>query len=107
MPVDPAKLSAKIIKELVDKGIIIESGWEILRDNFVNQAEPGQSEMRFAFFSGAQLLFETMMTMIQANPAPTENDIRHMASQIDKELKRFGVAENTRMMMMVKPQGSA
>lgn len=79
-----------LTKEAADKGHIIEVGWigyhflVMGADASVAQAE----EARRAFYSGAQHLFASVMTMLEEGQEPTEKDLQRM-SNINDELNEF------------------
>lgn len=80
----------KLCRELADRGKIIEAGFLSLQ--FITippDASPIQiSEMRKAFFAGAQHLWDSIMGLLEAGSEPTENDLRRM-STINSELEDF------------------
>lgn len=84
------KAVEKVTRKLTDEGRIIEAGWQGLRLLTIPDDAPAMQleEMRNAFFAGAQHLFASILTMLDADSEPTENDARRM-DQIDAELKRF------------------
>lgn len=76
-------------KRLADDGKIVESGWAALRHLLGPQTPEIQvSEMRKAYFFGAQHLFASMMSVLDDGAEPTEQDLRRL-DLIDKELKAF------------------
>lgn len=80
----------KFCRDLADSGKLIEAGWIGLRCAAI-PADASQiqlDEMRNAFFAGAQHLFGTIMTVLDPEAEPTENDLRRM-DLIDKELREF------------------
>lgn len=81
----------RLTRELIDKGQLIEAGWISLRIAAIrHDATPVQlSEMRKAFFAGAQHTFASIMTMLDPGDDATDADLRRM-SQIESELERFG-----------------
>lgn len=87
---DPEYLK-RLTKELTDKGKLIEAGWVSLRlAIFPDGASKEQlTEMRKAFFAGAQHLFSSIMTILDEDREPTETDMKRM-SLIADELDKFG-----------------
>lgn len=83
-------LCEELAKRATDNGLLIEAGWLGLKAVACpRNAPPRQVEdMRTAFFAGAQHLFSSIMTIMDADRDPTENDMRRM-SQINAELERF------------------
>jgi len=79
-----------ITKALSDSGKLVEAGFEALRLlAMLPDAPPDQvREMRLAFFAGAQHLFGSIMTILDAGDDPTERDLRRM-SLIAAELNEF------------------
>jgi hypothetical protein len=91
--IDQAKLDAvtrEVTRRLIDEGKIIEAGWVSMRALMIaKDAPPLQlDEMRMAFFAGAQHLFTSIMSVMEAGEEPTENDLRRMSS-IHAELDTF------------------
>lgn len=78
------------LRELTDKGKIIEAGWISLRIAAVPlDASPVQlEEMRNAFFAGAHHLFNSIMTILEPDAEPTDKDMERM-SLINDELTAF------------------
>jgi hypothetical protein len=95
---------AKLGRELVDKGKLIEAGWVSLRLIAISpEADALQlNEMRMAFFAGAQHLFGSIMSIMEEDREPTENDMRRM-SQISDELDLF-IAEFQKKHGLKPPQ---
>lgn len=90
---DKALLRALIEKmsaDLVDQGCLIEAGFQALRAMALSPEAPALqvSEMRMAFFAGAQHVFGTIMNVISEDDEPTATDFNRL-SLIDAELKRF------------------
>lgn len=81
----------RLSRELTDKGKLIEAGWVGLRLAAVPlDASPAQlTEMRKAFFAGAQHLFSSIMTILDEGAEPTDADLARL-SLIDTELRSFG-----------------
>jgi len=80
----------KLTRELTDQGKLIEAGWIGLKVLAVPpDATPTQiSEMRMAFFAGAQHLFGSIMIALEPDAEPTDKDLKRM-DLIDAELKAF------------------
>lgn len=79
-----------ICRELVDNGKLIEAGWVGFQFMAIPESAPDIqiTEMRKAFFAGAQHLFASMMGMLEAGEDATDKDLRRM-DQINAELTRF------------------
>jgi hypothetical protein len=84
------QLLEDLSRELVDKGLLIEAGWVAFRASVISESAPeGQlREMRLAFFAGAQHLFGSVMTILDQDAEPTEDDLKRMES-INTELNNF------------------
>lgn len=91
MNTDPRaqQLADNLLRELSDRGQIIEGGWrayELL--TLRGTSELQRSECRKAFFFGAQHLFASVLGMMDEDKEPTAQDLERM-DKLDKELKRF------------------
>lgn len=86
----PRDALIELQRRLTDKGLLIEAGWIGLRIACIppDASELQLDEMRGAFFAGAQHLFSSMMSILDEDREPTENDLRRM-DLIDKELRAF------------------
>lgn len=83
------KACDEIAAKLTDEGRLIEVGWELLRLHTLQGAGPVQvSEMRQAFFCGAQHLFASIMGILEPGAEPTDKDLDRM-SLIHTELEAF------------------
>lgn len=89
--VDQQRIHDALVKESVDKGLLIEAGFASLRHFAIAKDAPLDqvAEMRMAFMAGAQHVYSSIMTMMDGGEEPTEADMRRMAA-IDKELEEFG-----------------
>ena len=79
-----------ITKAFVDEGKIIEAGWFGLKSiMFPNGAPDVQiTEMRSAFFAGAQHLYTSILRALDPGDDPSEADLSRMG-RIDAELREF------------------
>lgn len=86
----PREMVDKLCEALVDKGKLIEAGWVSLEAMSIPKSagEAQRTEMRNAFFAGAQHLFHSIMSILEPGVEPTEKDIRRMEC-IDAELREF------------------
>jgi hypothetical protein len=79
-----------ICRALIDQGKLVEAGFESLR--FLVMAadapEVQVSEMRMAFFAGAQHVFASIVSMLEPGAEATDNDLMRM-SLIQIELEIF------------------
>jgi hypothetical protein len=84
------QLIDEVTRKLVDEGKLIEAGWASLRMMAVAPDAPQVQldEMRMAFFAGAQHLFGSLMSFLEAGEEPTETDLKRMDA-IHKELGEF------------------
>lgn len=89
----------KLSSELTDEGRLIEAGWIGMRIACVPDDTPEIqiSEMRLAFFGGAQHLFSSIMSIMEADAEPTAKDLERM-SLIEAELRRFELELKLRAM---------
>lgn len=80
----------RLSRELVDKGKLIEAGWVGLRLAWVPLDAPANQidDLRSAFFAGAQHLFSSIMTIMEADREPTAADLNRM-DLIETELRKF------------------
>lgn len=87
--IDPEVIKQISIK-LADEGKLMEVGWLSLRLACdLHDAPPDQlREMRMAFFAGAQHVFHTIMTIMDDDHEPTNDDMRRV-SLINDELTAF------------------
>lgn len=78
------ELVERITRQLTDDGRVIEAGWESLRIMTIPDNAPAMQlgAMRDAFFADAQHLFGSMVTIMDADEEPTDNDLFRMG-QID------------------------
>lgn len=90
---DPGHLE-RLTKEAADQGKLIEAGWLALRIGLIPNAPASMIDgMRVAYMAGAQHVFASMMTMMDAGDEATEADMRRMdliaaeLNQFAKELK--------------------
>jgi len=80
----------KVERDLVDQGKLIEAGWVGMRIAAISP-EAGKlqlAEMRLAFFAGAQHLFSSIITILDEDAEPTDEDLRRMDC-INTELATF------------------
>lgn len=84
------KLVDAVSGALTDEGKIIEAGWLSLKALWIAPDAPQEQidQLRMAFFAGAQHLFGSIMSFLDAGEEPTERDLRRM-DMVDKELRAF------------------
>lgn len=83
-------LIAQLTKDMVSKGKLIEAGFTAMRLTAMHPDAPPEqvSEMRLAFFAGAQHLFGSIMGILDEGRDPTDADMLRM-EQISNELEAF------------------
>ena len=84
------KVLDEITRKLTDEGNLIEVGWQAMHLLVLPpNAPPTQvSEMRKAFFMGAQHVFASIMGMLEPGAEPTDKDMDRM-TLIHNELEAF------------------
>ncbi len=90
MTKEQREIHDKLCKKLIDEGKLIEAGFQGLLLAVIpeNASQIQIEEMRIAFFSGAQHLFGAIMSSLDEDEEPTEEDMQRMAN-ISEELDRF------------------
>jgi hypothetical protein len=80
----------QITKKFADEGCIIEGGWQIMRLLTLppTASSVQVSEMRKAYFSGAQHLFASITSALDDDDEPTAEDLRRL-ELISAELRAF------------------
>lgn len=78
----------------MDDGKLVGAGWQVFRRTaVVADAPPAQlEEMRLAFFGGAQHLFESLMSFLEAREEPTEAGLERWMRLIHRELDEYDPA---------------
>lgn len=84
----------RLKRDLLDNGKLIESGWIELRIVAVPlDASPVQLQsMREAFFAGAQHLYSSIMTVLDSDAGPTDDDVKRLdliGDELDAFIKDF------------------
>jgi hypothetical protein len=84
------QLAEELTKHATDKGKLLEVGWIAMMLHVIPKDAPDTqvSEMRKAFFMGAEHLFQSIMSILDPGAEPTEKDLERM-SLIYAELKTF------------------
>lgn len=84
------KIHDAVAKKLTDEGRLIEAGWQLMVFfTLPPDAPPLQvSEMRKAFFMGAQHLYAALNCIMDPGQEPTDADMNRM-SLIHTELEAF------------------
>lgn len=88
---EEAAVVEQITKKFADEGRLIEGGWQVMQMLVLPPTAPAiqVTEMRKAFFGGAQHLFASIMTVLDPDDGePTANDLRRM-ELIHEELQGF------------------
>ena len=85
------KLTQDFTRKLLDDGKLIAAGWAMFRHHVMpKNAPPIQiEEMEKAFFAGAQHLWGSLMTGLEADKEPSDQDELRM-ELINAELDAFG-----------------
>lgn len=81
-----------VMQALLDKGLLVEAGWEACAELLGVAKLPTEAQrrdMRYAFFAGAQYFFEAVLFAIEEGDDPTPDDLHRMQSA-HEELARFG-----------------
>jgi hypothetical protein len=86
----PKFLLDHIAKKMTDDGKIVEAGWQGFKTTVLPYgADENQIlVMRTTFFAGAQHLFASIMSILDAGQEPTDADMLRM-DKIHQELKAF------------------
>lgn len=86
------KVADALAGHFVDRGLIIQMGFaamiEMTYPDWRNMPRQQVSELRMAFFGGAQHLFGSIIGMLDPGEEPIERDLRRM-DLIDHELQAF------------------
>ncbi len=84
------ELLVALTKELTDRGKLIEAGWVSLQLVAIPEdaTQEQLTEMRMAYFAGAQHLFASIMGILEPGEEPTDNDMNRL-TLIHEELDRF------------------
>jgi hypothetical protein len=84
------QLVEETTRGLVDRGRLIEAGWQTLRIMAISAdaSDLQLEEMRNAFFAGAHHLLGAVMTFLDDGEEPTDEDVRRMG-MIHAELEQF------------------
>ena len=84
------RLTAELSKKAADQGRLIELGWLSYRAMVISPNAPQVQidECWFAFMSGAQHLFGSIMAILDPGTEETEADLTKM-DLINKELQAF------------------
>lgn len=90
MNAEQQRLHDAMAQRLTDEGKLIEVGWQAMCMFVIPANAPAVqvSEMRKAFFLGAQHVFASMMAMLEPGDDATELDFKRMDA-IHNELEAF------------------
>ena len=77
----------------------IEEGWNSYRQIILPADTPGAqlAEIRQGYYSGAAVLFQTLMLSLDTDEEPTEADMQRMAS-LQAEIDEFGLELDLRLL---------
>lgn len=83
-------MAEHLTKIATDKGHVVELGWIAMRLHVIpaDASDTQLSEMRKAFFLGAEHVWASIMTILDPGAEPTEKDMRRM-DLINRELEAF------------------
>ena len=81
-------MADRVAKRYADEGQFVESGWQVMRLLVLpsNASDIQVSEMRKAFFAGAQHLFGALMSMVTGEDKAED---RRRLKLLDKELRAW------------------
>ena len=84
------QIADNLLRELSDRGQIVEGGWRgyELLTGLKNTTEVQRNECRKAWFFGAQHLFSSVIGILSPDADPTEMDLERM-NKLNSELRRF------------------
>lgn len=91
MTPNQTQIADNLLRELSDRGQIVEGGWKAMEIlSLSGHSELQRSEMRKAFFFGAQHVFASMLNMMDDGREPTEQDLKRM-TLLQDELEKFTI----------------
>ena len=84
------QIAENLLRELSDRGKIVEGGWKAyeLLSGLQNCPEVQRNECRKAFFLGAQHLWSSMFGCLDPGMEPTDRDMDRM-EKLQAELEKF------------------
>lgn len=84
------QIADNLLRELSDRGQIIEGGWKAyeLLSGLKDASDVQRSELRKVFFLGAQHLFGSIIDFLEPGLEETGQDLERM-NKLDAELRRF------------------
>src|ERR1019366_847528 len=78
-----------ITRKLADEGQLIEGGWRILAATFFRtDSVEAQDALRMAYYAGAQHVFTSIMSMLDAGEDATPKDMDRM-TKVHNELEAW------------------
>lgn len=81
----------RLTKDMIAKGLLIQAGFQMYRavtPGLALASKEHLAELEFAYFAGAQHLFASIMTVLDAGEEPTEADLKRIEN-IGAELEEF------------------
>lgn len=81
---------AKVARDLIAKGKLIEAGWASVRETYCDAGPAQLEELRGAFFAGAAHLFSSILNAEDPGDDATDDDVRRM-KLIHAELKAYAL----------------
>lgn len=90
LPPDIRKVIDEVTKKLIDEGKLLEAGFAALRIVGIpeNASDAQVRDMRNSYFAGAQHLFASLMSVLEAGQEATEKDLERV-TLIFRELEAF------------------
>lgn len=89
-----AALIDRLTKDMIAKGLLVQAGFAMYRavtPGLALASKEHLSELEFAYFAGAQHVFSSIMTVLDAGEEPTDADISRVEN-IARELEEFAKA---------------
>ena len=102
-------MTDELTKISADRGQIVDIGWKAYRVVMLSrhaQSAEMEEQFRYAYFSGAQHLFASIMNVLDAGQEPTARDLERM-SKIHDELEGFARELEGYIALHMKTGGSA
>jgi hypothetical protein len=99
----------ELSKALADRGQLVDIGWKAYRTVMLArhaQSAEMEEQFRYAYFSGAQHLFASIMAVMDSDREPTARDLERM-SKISDELEGFARELEGYIALHMKTAGNA
>jgi hypothetical protein len=83
------QVAAEVTKHFVDQGKLVEAGFAAFSYLYLKNSPPAQiADMRIAYMSGAEHLFNSIMGILDPGEEPTDKDMQRM-DLINAEIERW------------------